>query len=236
MPRFSVILVEPKYQGNIGAVARVMKNFDFKNLILINPPDISGEARAMAMHAQDILKNAKILNSFEEIKERFDFLVGTTAISATDKNYLRNPVFPEDLVNSMDTDGRIALIFGREDCGLLNDELKECDLLVTIPASREYPTLNIANSVAIILYEISRLEMKYKLRGLKKFRKINSLEKKVLLEKFDNLVDLLYRHNFDRRLIKKTFRQIIGRAFISGRESFNLTGLFRKAYDRIKKD
>lgn len=235
MPEFSVVLVEPRYEGNIGSVARIMKNFGFDELILINPPKISGEARAMAMHGRGILENSVIINNFKKLKEGFDFLVATTAIVAGDRNPMRTPVLPEDLSNSLDTKGKIALIFGREDCGLYNDEIRLCDLIVTIPTNAEYPTLNLSQSVAIILYEISRLRLRKKFHNLKKFRKLKRVEKNVLLEKFNSLADLMYDNEFELNLVKKTFGQLIGRAFISGREAFTLIGLFRRASERIKK-
>ncbi len=235
MPKFSVVLVEPKYEGNIGSVARVMKNLGFQELILVNPPQISKEARIMAMHGVDILENSIVVNNFKKIRGWFDFLVATTAIVAGDRNPMRTPVFPEDLLNSLDVEGDIALVFGREDYGLYNDEIGLCDLIVTIPANPEYPTLNLSQSVAIILYEISRLRLRKELHDLKKFRRLNKIEKEVLLEKFDSLADSLYENDFELKLVKKTFRQLIGRAFISGREAFTLIGLFRRARDRIKK-
>ena len=76
--------------------------------------------------------------------------------------------------------------------------------------------------------------MRSEIQRLKKFRGVDSLEKQVLLKKFDDLVDLVHVQDFDRRLAKKTFKQLIGRAFISGREAFNLTGVFRKATDKIR--
>lgn len=236
MPEFSVVLVEPKYEGNIGSVARVMKNFGFRELVLLNPPKISGEARAMAMHSRDILENSVVVDNFKELRERFDFLVATTAVIAGDRNIMRSPLFPEDLLNSLDTKGSIALVFGREDCGLHNNEIGLCDLTVAIPANPEYPTLNLSHSVAVILYEISRLRSRKEVCGLKKFRELNKTEKKVLLEKFDSLADSLYGNDFELNLVKKTFRQLIGRGFISGREAFTLVGLFRKAGDKIMGD
>ncbi len=235
MPTFSVILVEPRYEGNVGSVARVMKNFGFSELILVNPHKLGKEARAMAMHGRDVLENAKISDGFEKLKEEFDFLIATTAIIATDRNPMRTPVFPENLKNSIALDGRIGLVFGREDYGLYNEEIEMCDLLVSIPANSEYPTLNLSHSVAILLYEISKLEMEKKPRKLKKFRKVNLVEKRILLEKFDSFVESVHNRKQDAKLAKKTFRQLIGRAFISGRESFTLIGLFRKARNRIKK-
>ncbi len=236
MPTFSVVLVEPKYQKNIGSVARVMKNFNFKELVLINPPDIGSEARAMAMHGRDILQNSKKLRNFQELKKRFDFLVATTAIIGSDRNALRTPVTPEELRNSIHSDGRIALIFGREDYGLFNSEIEFCDLLVSIPTNNEYPTLNLSHAVTIVLYEISRLKMMAKLKRLEKFKGIRNIEKNVLLKKFDSLTDKVYKNEFKRRMIKKTFRQLIGRAFLSRNEAFTLTGLFRRSAEMIRKN
>lgn len=235
MTEFSIILVEPRYQGNIGSVARVMKNFGFRQLVLVNPPEILGEARAMAMHAGDILAGARIVEEFSEVKDEFDFLVATTSVIATDRNPLRTPVSPEDLRESVALEGRIGLVFGREDYGLYNEEIEMCDLLVSIAASSEYPTLNLSHSVAVLLYEISRQEMKEGCGELKKFRRLNLTEKKVLLDKFDSFVDLVHGREQDAKLAKKTFRQLIGRAFISGRESFTLIGLFRKAVDKMRR-
>ena len=232
MVEFFVVLVEPKYQGNIGSVARAMKNFGFSNLVLVNPPKLEGEARAMAMHGIDILKGAKVVKSFGELKGKFDFLVATSAIVAGDSNAMRSPVTPEELGNSLDLKGKVGILFGREDTGLLNDEIATCDMLVTIPASNEYPTLNLSQSVAIILYELSKLSNRKRLR---KFRKAKKIEKDVMLDKFNALVDSVYREDFRRKVAKKTFRQLIGRAFISGLEATTLIGVFRKASGRKKK-
>jgi len=216
------VLVESKYEGNVGSVARVMKNFGFQQLVLVNPPKLGGEARARAMHAQDILKNARVVDSFRDMGKEFDFLAGTTSEAGADKNHLRNPVFPEELVNALDSEGEIALVFGREEYGLLNEELKACEM-------------NLAVSVAVILYEISRQRTRREYGKLKKFQKADRIEKNVLLDKYNNLVDCVHNQDFNRRLAKKTFKQVMGRAFISGREAFNLTGVFRKATERIKK-
>jgi TrmH family RNA methyltransferase len=236
MVEYSIILVEPKYEGNIGSVARVMKNFGFRELILVKPPKLGKDARKMAAHAQDILQRAKIFKNFDDLKkEKFDFLIATSAVIASDRNTLRTPVLPKQLGNSLTLKkGKIGLVFGREDYGLRNEEIKSCDILVTIPTSKEYPTLNVTQACCILLYELSNLERE--LKGKKrKFREANLVEKKILLEKFNALVDVIYKYEPRRRLAKKTFRTLIGRAFISGRESSTLTGIFRKAEEKIKK-
>ncbi len=234
MIRYSVILVEPKYAGNVGSVARVMKNLGCEDLVLVKPPELGKDARKMATHAQDVLKNARVFSKFSQLKDKFDFLIATSAIIATDKNTLRTPVFPQEVKNSVEhlKEGKIGLVFGREDYGLLNEEIKECDLLVTIPTSEEYPTLNVAQAVGILLYEL--MDFKKTIRkGKRKFKKVNALEKKILLEKFDALVKEVYKEP-RRGLAKKTFRTLIGRAFISGKEAATLTGIFRKAQEKIK--
>lgn len=234
MPSFAVVLVEPKYEGNIGSVARVMKNFGLSELVLINPPEIGKEGRSMAMHGREILEKARKYSSFSEAAKYFDFLVATSAIAATDKNPLRTPVFPEYLSNAFSIEGRIALVFGREDYGLHNDEIEACDLLVFIPTSEEYPTLNVSHAVAVILYELRKSTLAEEKRRFKKFKEAGAIEKRVLLEKFDSFVDKIHEKRYEAWLAKKTFRQLLGRAFISGREAFTLTGLFRKAANKIK--
>lgn len=233
MPRFSVILVEPKYQGNIGSVARVMKNFGFGDMVLVKPPEIGPEARAKSMHGIGILRKSARVDDFSGLMGKFDFLVATSAIIGANKNPLRTPVKPEGLANAIRANGKIGLVFGREDYGLFNGEIEQCDLLVSIPASPKYPTLSLPQSVGIILYELTRLRMGEKLRG-QKHKKLGKTEKRVLLEKFDHLVDLLYVGDFQNKLVKKTFRQLLGRAFVSGREAFTLIGLFRRVGESIK--
>ncbi|MBD3388541.1 MAG: TrmJ/YjtD family RNA methyltransferase [Candidatus Altiarchaeales archaeon] len=230
---FSVVLVEPKYDGNIGSVARAMRNFGFRDLALVKPPEIGSEGRRNSMHARELMEDARVYGSFDEMKEDFDFLVGTTAKVAGDGNTLRTPVFPEELSVALDSKGRVGLLFGREDYGLLNEEIRECDMLVTIPANPEYPTMNLAMSVAVILYELSKQANKRR-SSQKKFKELSGKEKEILLRFFDELVDEIYDRDYENQLSKKTFRQLVGRAFISGRESKTLTGLFRKSGERIR--
>lgn len=235
MAEYAVVLVDPLYEGNIGSIARVMKNFGVSELVLVNPPVLGGEARRMSMHGRDVLEGAKLYSKFSDVKKDFDFLVATSAVAGTDKNSMRSPVMPDAVSESLKTSGKIGLVFGREDHGLYNHEVGQCDILVSIPANPEYPTLNLAQSVTIILYELRKSEYEGKLRKRKKFRRLGRVEKNVLLEKYDDLVLEILKGDYERRLAKKTFRHLIGRAFISGREAFTLIGVFRKAFERAKR-
>jgi TrmH family RNA methyltransferase len=234
MPEFSVILVEPIHEGNVGSVARAMKNFGFSKLALVNPPKLDKDARAFAMHARDLMESAKVYPTFADMAKDYDFLVGTSAIVATDKNPLRSPIFPEDLAGAFSVDGKVGIVFGREDHGLSNEEIDECDVLVFIPASEEYPTLNLSHSVAIILYELHRIALKHGKKRFRKFRKADAVEKRVLLEKIDIFAEKVLEKEYEAWLAKRTMRQLLGRAFVSGKEAFTLIGLFRRAMRKMK--
>ena len=150
------VFVEPKTPGNIGFLARTMKNFGFKKLVLINPCKLEDSAYYQASHARDIVQDAKIyenLGDFVEEKQ-ITTIVGTSGIAGGSYNIPRISITPEELGKNMQVDGNIAILFGREGEGLSNDELKLCDILVTIPASDEYPIMNISHAAAIIFYEI----------------------------------------------------------------------------------
>lgn len=235
MPEFSVVLVEPLYGGNIGSVARLIMNFGLKDLVLVNPPKLESEARMMAVHAKDLMENARIVSDFSKLRDDYDYLVAMTAVVATDSNSTRTPIAPEELAAAFDTDAKVALVFGREDHGLSNEEIKMCDLIVTIPTHHGYRSMNLSHSVAVVLYELTRQRMKAQAAGLKKMRKVDKLEKDILLQKYDELTEIVIPHDYERRIARKTFRNVIGRSFISGREACTLTGLFRKSAIRIKR-
>ena len=159
--RIRVILLEPESAGNIGSVARSMKNFGQDDLWIINPKTpINIQARALAMHGFDVLSSAKIMNHLDKALSGIDTVVATSSVTAkSSTNIARTPITPRELALALSsTRGNVALIFGRESSGLTRQEIEGCDLLVTIPANRAYNVLNISTAVSIILYEIFQVE------------------------------------------------------------------------------
>jgi len=227
-----VIMIEPKTPGNLGAVARAMKNFDFKRLVLINPgcsvDDL--EAKKRAKHAQDILKKA-VVKDFDYLNKP-DYLIGTTAITGSDYNVPRVPLMPEQLAEKLAENGlmmkkRVALLIGREDRGLLNKELEMCDFIATVPGSKKYPVLNISHSVAILLYEIFRKTQKKTSTSHIAFA--SGTEKKELFKRIDGLItNLGFSTPTKKETQKKVWRKVLGKAMLSKRELFALHGFFRK--------
>lgn len=225
----SVILVEPEWASNVGAVARVMGNFDFNNLILVNPHCSVSDLDAIkrAKHALPILKRAKIRKSIG----KFDLLVGTTAKLGSDYNLLRLPISPEQLslkLNKIDLKKKkIGLVFGREGEGLHNSEIKKCDMIVTIPTFVKYGVLNLSHSVGMVLYELFKGTNKEKLG--EKFSLISGVEKKKLLQLINSVVNKLdFKTPDKKKNMKELWKRLIGKSFLTKREAFTLFGFFRK--------
>lgn len=180
----SFVLVEPKESGNIGASARAIKNMGFMNLCLVNPPSLlTDEARWFACNALDVLDSAKSFPDFlSSIKDK-TFVVGTSR--RTGKR--RGVILPVDqgaqIIMARAHTGKVAILFGREEQGLLNDEVDECGLLLTIPTSREHRSLNLGQAVLIVAYELLKAgyEMKEsEVRSLKSEEKQRGAKRKKL--------------------------------------------------------
>jgi len=154
-----VVLVEPHYAGNIGSVARLVKNFGIHQLYLVNPRayHLSDEAFQWAVHAKDVLERAVVVKSLEEAIKDASVAVGTTA-KYYEKLVRRTPVTPRKMAEVLEpyweSDEVAAIVFGREPSGLTNEELDLMDFNVTIPTSPVYPSMNLSHAVAVILYEL----------------------------------------------------------------------------------
>jgi len=226
-----VVLVEPESAGNIGAVARSMKNFNLSDLCIVNPKTpLTLEARAFAMHGYDVLKRAKKVKTLKQGLRNLDIVIGTSAIAATSKsNLARVPVTPVELAQRVGAfKGNVGILFGRESSGLSNQEVEACDFLVTIPASRKYNVLNIASAASIIFYELFRT-------GTTRRGPIlaSKAVKMRLLMEFSRLANLSGVQRHKRRLVQRSFRNTISRSFMTQREASLLLGVFRRASAKL---
>jgi len=213
-----VILVEPKTEGNIGAVARAMKNFGFENLILVNPKcGIGAEAYKRAKHAKDILDKSKTMKNLPKM----DYLVATSSKTGRDYNIPRNPITPKELALIMPKKGKIGLVFGREEDGLRNDELNKCDFMVKIPTNQAYKAMNLSHAVAVLLYELSGLE--------NNTTPISLAEKKQLMKMLDKALKKMDFATAEKRKTQRlVWKKLIGKSFLSKREAYALMGFFKK--------
>ncbi len=230
----TVIFVDPKYGGNVGSLCRVMKNFGLSNLILVSENfKIDDEAYKYAMHATDILSSAKIVTNLKDALSDMGLVVGTTGKSTvSEKKFLRIAKTPREFSESVSGyRGKIAILFGRENFGLLNNELELCDLLVTIPASEEYPIMNITHAAAVIFYELF-INFKYVQKGKLLAEKIE-LDK--INEFFSNILEAIGYPEHKKKNAKNMFRRFIGKANLTKWEYHMLAGIFSNILKKISR-
>lgn len=224
MKKLAVGLVESRYGINVGYVARLLKNFGIKRLLLIHPRFSMENARRFASHGVDILESAE-RTSLRKLRREFDLIVGTSSITATSgSNVTRNAVSLEKAVDAiLEVDGKVCLLLGRDTTGLRNRELSYCDFLATIDIKSDYQSLNISHALAIMLYQIGNRE-----GGLR--RKVASVrDRERTIEYF---LDIARQSGFPKHktlLLRDALRQILGRSPPSPREVHLTMGLARRA-------
>ncbi|MFH0978463.1 MAG: TrmJ/YjtD family RNA methyltransferase [Candidatus Woesearchaeota archaeon] len=222
-----IVLMQPENAGNVGAIARVLHNFRYGRLVLIDPKcDIkSSEAIARSKFGNRILANA-IIGKKRLLKE-YDYIIGTTARLGTDYNLPRSPITPRQLASVIPRKTRIALLFGREGIGLTNKEVQDCDFIVHIPTASKHPTLNISHAVAILLYELRRAESEKQTE--EKFVLATKKEKDLLLKLVDKVLGKMkFPTKEKKETQRKVWKRILNKSFLTKREAFALFGFFKR--------
>lgn len=211
MKSVRVIVVEPKNPGNLGAIARLMKNFGLDDLVAVNTHRIPSEDLFRSMKGSEILAGCKMVDSLSEAAEGLEYIVGTSGVkSDSPKEVLRNYFSPKEFAKvSEKMNGKVGIVLGREDIGLTNAELSMCDFFVHIPADERYPILNVSSAAAILFYEL------FGSRKSSRGETISRADADRLIEKFrEGLVNSNYpKHRIDKTTLM--FRRIISRAVLS---------------------
>ncbi|MCX7821068.1 MAG: RNA methyltransferase [Brevinematales bacterium] len=150
---FKIVLVETEGEENIGAIARIMMNFSFKELILVSPRcnHLSNNAVNYAVHAKKILENANIVENISEVLSNCKLSIAFTKRIG---QFRRKDLTSYEIGSFLKGYENVALIFGNEKYGLKNEDIEKCDLICHIPSSEEFPSLNLSHSVGVICYEI----------------------------------------------------------------------------------
>ncbi len=227
-----IVLVEPAGARNVGSVARVMKNMGLHHLILVNPhcDPQDPEARMMAVHAAELLSQARIVGSLPEALADCHQVVGTTG---RDQAYppewqLRSP---RHALSELIGDMICAIVFGPEDRGLSNDELALCQHHVMIPTDPAYSSLNLAQAVGIIAYEIRLFELT-SISASGSPEAAPHLQRAAMAGFFEQLESLLLQIGYlqpqtVRRKLSK-FRALFNRAELTVSELALLRGVLRQ--------
>lgn len=153
--RIRIILVNTSHPGNIGATARAMKNMGLHRLYLVEPRDFpSGVAIGRAVGAVDILDQATVTGTLQDAVAECSLVIGASARSRSLPWPVLTPAQCGARVAHDSGNNEVALVFGREDAGLTNEELQLCHYHVQIPANEDYSSLNLASAVMVICYEL----------------------------------------------------------------------------------
>ena len=248
---FTVLLIQPEHAGNIGSIARLMKNFNFNNLVVFNPMESaevirSHHTQGFAMHGKDILFNADIieldnhndhLNKYKELMHKFDLTIASTAKGMHYKNIRRLATFPRDLTLPISQEPiSIALVFGKESHGLTNEEIEIADLLIRIPSNDDYPTLNISHACGIILYEIYNKIHNITIgRGIKPVLLATKTDKQILYKTLKSLSKSLKIRTHTAENVIFAFKNVFERAFVSKKELNLILSVFSKLNSLLKK-
>lgn len=183
------VLVEPKVPENIGASARAIKTMGFDSLILVNPSNQDeGKTRWVAHGSGEILDKAVVCDSLDEAVADSDFIVATTAkFRSVKHDYIPSDKLPDFIGGKVASINDLSMVFGREESGLTNREMKLCDITSRIAMAKSYPSLNLSQAVMIYAYELSRFAL-YKHDPESTVREENSIKvlklqiKKLLLK------------------------------------------------------
>jgi tRNA/rRNA methyltransferase len=223
-----IVLVRPRGSGNIGSIARAMKNMGQTELAIVGKARTqSFWARAMAVHGRDILENAKCYDTLRDAIGDCVLVVGTTCRSGL---YRRHSQAPREIARDIVAaarNGKIALIFGPEDHGLSNKDLEHCQLLMTIPTHPDYQSLNVAQAAIICLYElylaalIPAQSSAIQRAPAEDVERLFDRMRAVLLK-----IGFLDAENPEHMLL--AFRRILGRAGLEDKDVRIFTGLFRQ--------
>lgn len=223
-----VVLVESQGPRNIGSVCRAMKNFGLRDLRLVNPQadHLSHGARQMAVKATDLLEDARIYNSLADALHDCATAFGTTRRFG---KYREDMLLPDEaaaMALPLSVDAPVALVFGREDSGLHTAELDLCQHFVTIPTDEALPSMNLAQAVALCLYELRRSQGKIQVADNgKALAGVQNMEK-MYAHMEESLMSCGFLNPQNPDHIMRAFRRIFARAGLDEREVRILHGLW----------
>lgn len=225
MANLRIVLVEPREAGNVGAVARVMKNFGFDDLWIVGDhPQLLPVAGWWASGADDLLVRAHFADTLQEALADTHLTVATTSMRGrtTPADFTPRQLGAE--LSSLAVDQTLALVFGREDSGLTRDELALCQRSAFIPTSENFPTMNLAQAAGVFCFSLSAIDRASGSRELAPAALVERLH-----ERFEALLlEVGFLHANNPARIYDEFRAILGRAGLDERETTILLGMLRQ--------
>jgi len=233
-----VVLVGTTHPGNIGATARAMKNMGILDLALVEPKEFPSDvATFRSKAAKDILEKASVHTSLEEAISECELVVGTSARGRTIPWPVLNPREAAEEMHKSSLNGKVAIVFGREDRGLTNEELGLCNFHVHIPSDPEYSSLNLSQAVQILAYEIrlSYLQDRHVNKEYWDVELANNEQTERLINHMDELMQEVDFYDVEnpRKLLVRV-RRFFKRSKIDVMEANIFRGLFATIQKKLK--
>ena len=231
-----VILFEPREPGNIGSVARVVKGMGLSELYLVNPVKFQhiDAAWNMAHGAKSVLQNAHIVPELKDALIDVKYLVGTTHRRRDMR--LPLPVTARDAaekIASISQNKLVAILFGREDFGLFTDQISLCQLIASVPMATKNPSLNLAQAVQIVAYEVFIASLDDHPPPEIDYAEVNALE--AFYGRITRLLDKvgMSPYNQEWETYLKSLRRVFSRAPLEVRDIATLDMIFSTTYRHI---
>ena len=233
-----VVLVGTTHPGNIGATARAMKNMGILDLALVEPKEFPSDvATFRSKAAKDILEKASVHRSLDEAISECELVVGTSARGRTVPWPVLNPREAAEEMHKSSLNGKVAIVFGREDRGLTNEELGLCNFHVHIPSDPEYSSLNLSQAVQILAYEIrlSYLQDRHVNKEYWDVELANNEQTERLINHMDELMQEVDFYDVEnpRKLLVRV-RRFFKRSKIDVMEANIFRGLFATIQKKLK--
>ena len=229
----SFVLVEPQSPGNIGSTARALKNNGFGRLVLINPVEFrNDEGWSMACKAPDVLLGARVFPTLEDGLKGFNYVVGTTRRLGRGRFPVLTLSEALPKILEMSAKNPVAILFGREDKGLTNTELKACDILLELPSHEGYPSLNLSHAVFLLSHYLF-------ISGAREERGVEVAPREELENMYKHMERALRTLEYGEkggahllRTILRNSRKLFGRTGLMHREINMLIGIFTQIIER----
>jgi tRNA/rRNA methyltransferase len=226
-----VVLVEPREAGNVGAAARVMKNFGHRDLWIVGEhPNLHPLAGWWASGADDVVESAHFVPTLDDALADAHVTIATTSSRGRTTPVDLTPRDVATVASSLASEQILALVFGREDSGLTRDEVVMCQQTCSVPTDRDFPTMNLAQTVGIFCYELSSIVPSSAPRELALAGLVGRLHQRVE----ELLLEVGFLHANNPARIYDELRAMAGRADLDAREVTILLGIIRQIEWKLK--
>jgi len=225
-----IVLVGPLYGGNVGSVCRAMANMGMSDLAVVRERELDmEEARKMACHARGILDGRCEYDSLEAAVGRCGMVWGTSARTGLYRQHARTPRGWAKQILEDSSRGRVALVFGREDKGLSNEELSLCSRIIQIPTSDEYSSLNLSQAVMVCCYEVFAASEVYEGPEEKSPLAESELKERMFAMWREHLLRIGFMESDKAGHMMQGFRRIMGRGAVTEDDVRIMMGMVRQS-------